>query len=198
MIILITLLFLLFIGIIIVSVYLVKSIPTQKKVFEIFEYDYNKLCKGNFYAGDINAHDPTCIKNSFYGNQVCLLDWVSNKNKQDFVCFYYLLQTSLKGNDGLIYTNNNFWITVYSKKNKDTAGSARWSNTYLSRGNTSGKADVPFAHSIMTATSGNLNHIQGAEILSDYRKDIRRIYMYSAGSYQNKDYENYKKELKAK
>lgn len=195
MIILWLLLILLFIGIIIVSCYLGitvhKNMPL--KVHEMFEYNFNELCIGDFYSGnDIHSFNKHCLKDSFYGNQVCILDWVSNKNKDDYVCLYYLLQTSLKHSDNKVYTNTNYWITIYSKKNKDTAGSARWSNLYLDVNNGQRRSTVPFSHSIMTATSGILSNLQGAEIIIDYRQDVRKIHIFSKGSYKSSDYIKYK------
>jgi hypothetical protein len=190
-----TILIALIIGVIIVSVFLGITFKTVKKVYELFEFNFNEMCLSDFYKGNIHEKAKVCLDNTFYGNQVCLLNWVSNKNKNDFTCFYYVLQTSLKGKDGHVYTNNNFWITIYSKKYKETVGSARWSNTYMSRGSNKGKADIPFSHSIMTATSGNLIHLQGAEIITDYRNDVRKIHVFSKGSYVNKDYESYRKSL---
>lgn len=192
---LIILLFLLIcLTIVCVLVYNTVKPKKVKPVFETFEFDFDTMCMTHFYTGNnITDYDKTCLKNNFYGNQVALLNWTSSKDKDNYICFYYVLQASLKSNDGNIYTNNNFWITIYDKKEKNTAGTARWSNTYQSHNSTKGKASVPFGKSIITATSGNLSHLQNAEIITDYRNNTRKLYIFTKGSYVNKDYENYKK-----
>jgi hypothetical protein len=189
-------LIILIIATIVVSIFLSYTIRPllKQKSYELFEYHFQSLCIADFNTkNDLTDLTKYCVKDGFYGNQVCILNWKSNKERERFVCFYYLLQSSLNKDDK-VYTNSNYWITVYDKKTKETGGSARWSNLYVDKLKSGGrKTTVPFTHSVMTATSGILSHLQGVEILTDYRDSIRKIYMYSKGMYYNKDYENYKK-----
>lgn len=163
----------------------------KPKIYELFEYNFYSACQCPF------KYDKTpykkCSKDVFNGFRTTQLNWKSNPKGKNLICFYFWLSSNYENLNDELYYGNNYWLTIYDKKLKSTVGTARWSNCYKNnKSAVAGKANVPFSKSVITATSGILKNLQGANILTDFRNDVRKIHIYTKG-YKNKDYEEYRK-----
>jgi len=175
-----------------------QKLNPKEKLYELFTYDYDQLCQAPFEYN--NQSYKTCTKNVFNGFQTIILDWPNNKKKNNYICYYFYLATNYLTDDENLYYNTNYWLTIYDKNIKETVGTARWSNCYKNKSRKvfnkfkTGKANVPFVKSYITATSGILEKFQNANIIVDFTEDVRKIHIYTDGSYTDKKYEKYKKE----
>ena len=135
------------------------------KKYELFEYNYKDFCFGNI---------PDNCPNNANGNFYCLLKW-KTKNSQ------YLGSLSVNEVSTDNYYTESYWITILDKKKNITVGSVRWSFLYYQKNANPDKikTTVPFIKSYVSAASGLLNNLQNCKILTDFRKDLRKIYIFS-------------------
>jgi hypothetical protein len=167
------------------------------KSYDLFTYNFAGLCQAPFEY-DKNSY-KTCTSKVFNGFQIVLLEWVNNPDKNNLICYYTMLASNYLNAEGKLYYSNNYWLTVYDKKKKETIGTARWSNCYknnlrkkITNTLVVAKANVPFSKSVITATSGILEKYQNANILTEFVGDDRFLHIYTGNSYVNKKYEEYK------
>jgi hypothetical protein len=140
------------------------------KQYEVFEYDYNKLCRGHI--------EDNCPNNA-NGNFYALLKWIGADSEQ-YLGTISINETSVDG-----YYTENYWVTIVDLQTQITVGTMRWSNLYFQKLTPKEnvkdviKTKIPFLRTYVTAASGILNKLQNSNIVTDYRKDIRRIYVYN-------------------
>jgi hypothetical protein len=138
----------------------------EKKQYQLFEYNHNDLC-----IGEIKDNCPKNANLNYYN----LIDCKSMSN--DFLASLYISKTSTNN-----YYTSNFWITIINKNTKVTVGTLRWSNLYFQ--NTRDEKDAfkttePFVTSNISAASGILKQFINCKVIIDFRKDIRRIHIFS-------------------
>jgi hypothetical protein len=148
---------------IVISVYFFRP---QKKQYQLFEYNYDDLC-----IGIIKDNCPNNANQNYYSLIACKT--MSSNNLGSV----YISKTS-KDN----YYTLNFWITILDKKTKVTIGTLRWSNLYFQ--NTINEKDVfkttvPFVTSYISAASGILKNLIDCKVITDFRKHIRKIHIFS-------------------
>jgi hypothetical protein len=169
------------------------------KSYDLFKYEYFGLCQGPVQF-DTHSY-KTCTPQVFNGFQTVILDWASNKDKNNFICYYFYLGSNYLNDKDELYYSNNFWLTIFDKKLKETVGTARWSNCYknnkrklnkLNPALTAAKTNVPFIKTYITATSGVLEKYQNSNLLWEQVGNQRFIHIYTDGSYVNKRYEEFK------
>jgi hypothetical protein len=164
-----------YIFLIIIIIYLVIIsffiFKTKGKQYELFEYNYNDLCLGN-----ISDNCPNNANGNFY----CLIKWKTMKD-------HYLSSISINEISKDNYYTENYWITILDQKTNTTVGSVRWSYLYYQESATPDKikTTVPYLKSYVTAASGLLNNLQNCKIITDFRKDVRKVHFFSDHS-QNK------------
>lgn len=151
------------------------GISTQvktKKSYDLFEYDYNKLCRG--IIPNINCKNNHNTSGSYYGG----IKWTTSPLPEIYMCTLYLQVTIIDG----LWTDN-WWISVYDKTTKTTAGTLRWSSMFLQPYNKNDvlKGKVPFVRCFISAGSNLFQQYQNATCIVDYRQDVRKIHIFTEG-----------------
>jgi hypothetical protein len=99
-------------------------------------------------------------------------------------------------NKEITINTGNYWLTALDTKLNKVIGTIRFSVCYLSPPpKVIGKSSAPFKFANVSAASGIYKHLENANVLMDFRKDIRQFHFYTTGSYSNKDADKYKQEL---
>ena len=147
----------------------IHSLPKEKS-YDLFEYEYDQLCRG--IIPNLNCSKGHHMNGNYYST----LRWKTSPS--DYVCTVYI--TSIYVNE--MWTDN-WWITVYDKTNKTTAGTLRWSSVYSQPFDSKDllKTTVPFIRSFITAGSHLLQKYQNATCVVDYRNNTRKIHIFTQG-----------------
>lgn len=154
-------------------------LPT-KSGCEIFEYPFSTLCTM------VPKSDPRksqhCDPDTWNGVQFTRLEWVSNPQRDQYFSHYYIQQSTYVY-DAIAYEIQNYWITIFDKTKNTTAGSARFSTSRQEKVMMNySRAKVPFTTTRVSAASGLLSMYDNANVLIDYRKEMRRVYIYTENS----------------
>jgi len=161
------------------------KIVTKNYGFDVFEYDFKKLCVSQFNK----IVNKVCPKTSYHGNFHILLKWDKLLPNQ-FATLYQLSSTQFR------LTTENFWLSVYDASKNETIGAVRWTLVQVtSKQKIVGKTTAPFKKGNISAASGILSHWQNQNIIIDYRDNMRKIYLYSPGTelefFKSAEYKNW-------
>lgn len=172
-----------------------KRFSKNKKIHEIFEYDWDSLCPSQFK----NSFDT---KGKKYTNIINInkLKWSSNPNPSNYFSLFYntssmVYREKFLKEDEKTINASNYWITVYDKLKNTVVGSIRFSTiNFAPPPKVVGKSATPFKFTKVSAASGAFMNLENCNVLMDFSLDKRKIHIYN-DDYKNLEYEKYKKKL---
>jgi hypothetical protein len=155
---------------------------TNKKNYLLFTYIYGNSCTAKF-----NNVTKYCTNENFNGVFYIILDWVNGPKQM--VATYYVTSSTLHN-----IRTQNYWLTVFDKKKKFTVGAIRWSNILIiDKNKDSIKTSTEFEKSQISAASGSLQSFQNQYVLVDYRNNLRKLHIYSKGSFDDSAFDEWQK-----
>uniref|UniRef100_A0A6C0K5W4 Uncharacterized protein n=1 Tax=viral metagenome TaxID=1070528 RepID=A0A6C0K5W4_9ZZZZ len=162
---------------------------------EIFEYHVNEICPAVLVPAYKNR--ASCSPKIFNGVEFCRLNWKNMPDK--YFSFYYILGNDYLDGSEYIYSFKNMWITIFDQEIQQVVGTLRYSIAYRDFSKdknvqSNPGLNVKFAKSKISAASGILNKYQNANIIIDYRGEIRKIYIYTQKSSEPQEYTNFLKQ----